>query len=118
MKTSNQLQYKGYSGNIVFSEEDGVFHGKVAGIKSLISFEGDSVDTITEDFQNAVDEYLDFCMENKVEPEKQFKGSFNIRIAPQLHRQLANYSSSNSKSLNSVVEEAIRSYINQSSSVI
>ena len=113
MKTSNQLQYKGYSGNIMFSEEDEVFHGKVTGIKSLVSFEGDSVSTITEDFHNAVDEYLDFCAENDIKPEKQFKGSFNIRITPLLHRQLAHYSSSIGKSLNSVVEEAIHGYINQ-----
>ena len=110
MKTNNCLQYKGYSGSIEFSEEDGVFHGKVAGIKPLISFEGDSVGLITKDFHNAVDEYLNFCDENGVEPEKPFKGSFNVRIAPELHRQLALYSSSNGKSLNSTVEEAIRKY--------
>jgi len=112
MKTSNHLQYKEYTGTIEFSEEDGVFHGKVIGIKSLISFEGDSVSKLTADFQNAVDEYLDFCTENGTTPEKQYKGSFNVRIAPQLHRQLAHYSSSNKRSLNSIVEEAIRSYIN------
>ena len=111
MKTSNYMQYKGYSGNIEFSEEDGVFHGRVVGIKSLLSYEGDSVSTITEDFHNAVDEYLDFCVENGCEPEKPFKGSFNVRIAPELHRQLAFYSSSCGKSLNSSVEEAIRSYL-------
>ena len=112
MKTSNHLQYKEYTGTIEFSEEDGVFHGKVIGIKSLISFEGDSVRNLTSDFQNAVDEYLDFCKENGIMPEKQYKGSFNVRIAPQLHRQLAHYSSSNKQSLNSIVEEAIRNYIN------
>jgi len=110
MKTNNSLQYKGYTGSVTFSEEDGVFHGKVVGIKSLISFEGDSVSFITEDFHNAVDEYLDFCNENDVEPEKPFKGSFNVRITPELHRQLAIYSSSKGKSLNSTVEEAIRQY--------
>ena len=112
MKTNNCMQYKGYSGSISFSVEDNVFHGKVVGIKSLISFEGDSVDLITEDFHNAVDEYLDFCKTNGYEPEKPFKGSFNIRIAPELHRQLALYSSSHGKSLNSTVEEAIKNYFN------
>jgi len=111
MKTNNHLQYKGYSGSLEFSEEDGVFHGKVVGIKSLISFEGDSVSMITEDFHNAVDEYLDFCKESNIEPEKPFKGSFNVRIAPELHRQLSLYSTTNGRTLNSTVEEAIRSYL-------
>jgi len=111
MKNSNSLHYKGYSGSVEFSEEDGVFHGKVVGIKALISFEGDSVSMIVEDFHSAVDEYLEFCAENGAEPEKPFKGSFNVRIAPELHRQLAVYSSSHGKSLNSSVEEAIRNYL-------
>jgi len=113
MKTTNQLQYKGYTGSIEFSQEDNVFHGKITGIKALISFEGDSVSSITKDFQNAVDEYLDYCKLNNYEPEKPFKGSFNVRIAPELHRKLALYSSSGGKSLNSTVEEAIRSYLSQ-----
>jgi len=111
MKTNNCMQYKGYSGSIEYSEDDAVFHGKVIGIKALISFEGDSVSLITQDFHNSVDEYLDFCVENGYEPEKPFKGSFNVRIAPELHRQLALYSSSSGRSLNSSVEEAIKSYL-------
>ena len=83
MKTNNSLQYKGYSGTITYSEEDGVFHGKVAGIKALISFEGDSVSLIKKDFHNAVDEYLEFCKESGLKPEKPFKGSFNVRINPE-----------------------------------
>jgi predicted HicB family RNase H-like nuclease len=55
------LHYKGYAGSVAFSEEDGVFHGKVVGIAPLISFEGDSVASITADFHDAVDEYAAFC---------------------------------------------------------
>ena len=53
---SGYLHYKDYTGGIEFSEEDAVFHGRVIGIKALISFEGDSVDAITADFHAAVDE--------------------------------------------------------------
>jgi len=108
MKTSNCLNYKDYVGSIEFSEEDGVFHGRVVGIKSLISFEGDSVHAITEDFRNAVDEYLEFCTENGLEPEKAFKGSFNIRIGTDLHRKAFIFATSNGTSLNAFVENAIR----------
>ncbi|MCL2171242.1 MAG: type II toxin-antitoxin system HicB family antitoxin [Defluviitaleaceae bacterium] len=108
MKTSNCLNYKDYTGSIEFSEEDGVFHGKVVGIKSLISFEGDSVSSITEDFRNAVDEYLEFCADSGIEPEKPFKGSFNVRIEAELHRKAALAASARGISLNSFVEDAIR----------
>ena len=64
MKADTYLHYKGYDGSVEFSEEDAVFHGKVVGIKALISYEGDSVSAITQDFRNAIDEYLDLCVEN------------------------------------------------------
>jgi len=57
-RPNNYLHYKEYVGSVEFSEDDAVFYGKVVGIKALISFEGDSVSAITEDFHNAVDEYL------------------------------------------------------------
>jgi len=110
MKTQNCMHYKGYIGSVEFSEEDGVLHGKVIGIKSLLSYEGDSVEKITEDFHNAIDEYLEFCSTNKVEPEKPFKGSFNVRIGEDLHRKSVLAAQSKGMSLNSFVEEAIKQY--------
>jgi predicted HicB family RNase H-like nuclease len=107
-KHGNYLHYKNYTGNVEFSEEDAVFHGKVIGIKALISFEGDSVNAITNDFQKAVDEYLKFCAVKGKEPEKPFKGSFNVRINADLHRKLALTASARGVSLNTLVEDAIR----------
>ena len=108
---SNYLSYKGYTGSVQFSEQDAVFHGKVAGIKPLISFEGDSVASITEDFHSAVDEYLEFCEQNGKQPEKPFKGSFNVRIGSDLHRKAALTAYTKGISLNTFVEEAIRQNI-------
>lgn len=108
MSVSNYLHYKDYIGSVEFSEEDAVFHGKVVGIKSLISFEGDSVNSIVEDFHNAVDEYLDFCTQTGKQPEKPFKCTFNVRIGADLHRRAALTASVRGVSLNTLVEDAIR----------
>ena len=107
-KPNNYLHYKEYVGSVEFSEEDAVFHGKVVGIKSLISFEGDSVSAIINDFHNAVDEYLEFCVETGKQPEKPFKGSFNVRIGTDLHRQAVLAASARGISLNTLVEDAIK----------
>jgi predicted HicB family RNase H-like nuclease len=111
---SGYLHYKDYTGSIEFSEEDAVFHGKVIGIKALISFEGDSVDVITADFHAAVDEYLVFCAKNKKQPEKPFKGSFNIRLGANLHRRAALAASVRGISLNALVEDAVRQVVSPS----
>lgn len=109
---SSYIHYRDYTGSIDFSEEDEVFHGKVIGIKSLISFEGNSVQTLTEDFHNAVDGYLEYCEKNGKQPEKPFKGSFNVRIQPELHRKAALTASARGISLNAFVEDAIRRSVN------
>ena len=113
MNSKNHLHYKNYVGNVEFSKKDAVFRGKVIGIKSLISFEGDSVEAITLDFRNAVDEYLDFCEQNYKQPEKPFKGSFNVRIETELHRKAALTASIRGISLDSLVEDAIRHSVGQ-----
>jgi len=112
VKSNNYLHYKDYIGSVEFSETDGVFHGKVVGIKSLISFEGNSVSAIIKDFHNAVDEYLDFCAETGKQPEKPFKGSFNVRIGADLHRKAALAASARRISLNTLVEDAIKQTVN------
>jgi len=107
-RRGNYLHYKDYTGSLAFSEEDAVFHGKVIGIKSLISFEGNSVESIINDFHNAIDEYLEFCFINDIVPEKPFKGSFNVRIGTELHRKAVLAASAQGVSLNTFVEDAIR----------
>lgn len=108
----NRLTYKNYIGTVNFSEEDGVFFGKVMGITDSISFEGDSVDSLVEDFHNAVDEYLEFCAENDKEPQQQYKGSFNVRISPDLHRQASLMAQARHISLNNLIEQSVKSYVN------
>ena len=103
----NTITYKDYIGTVNFSEEDMVFFGKVIGITDSISFEGDTVESLIEDFHDAVDEYLEFCIENGKEPQQQYKGSFNVRITADLHRKASLGASAKNISLNSYVEQAI-----------
>lgn len=109
---SNVLSYKNYNGTVEYSKEDGCLYGKVIGLKSLLSYEGDSVRELEADFQNVIDEYLQDCAERNVAPEQPYKGSFNVRISPELHRTVAIYAIENGKSLNATVEEALRCYVN------
>lgn len=104
---SSLLSYKKYNGSVEYSEEDDCLFGKVIGIKSLISYEGNSVQELKRDFENAVEDYLADCRERGVEPEQPYKGSFNVRISPELHRSIAVYALQHGKTLNAAVEEAI-----------
>ena len=104
---NNTIQYKGYIGSIEFSEEDRIFYGKVLGIRSLISYEGENANDLLNDFHNAVDDYLDSCKLEGKKPETAFKGSFNIRLSPELHKKLFIYASSHQISMNKYIEETL-----------
>ena len=105
---NNTFEYRGYIGTIEFSEEDALFFGKVMGIRSLISYEGKNANELISDFHSAVDDYLAVCEAEGREPEKAYKGSFNIRISSELHKQLVVCATSRQMSLNSFVENALR----------
>lgn len=104
---SNLLTYKNYNGTVEYSEEDNCLFGKVLGIKSLLSYEGNSLQELRQDFQKTIDEYIEDCQQRNEAPEQPFKGTFNVRISPELHRTVAVYAIEHQKSLNAVVEEAI-----------
>ena len=103
----NLIEYKEYVGSIEFSQEDSIFFGKVQGIRALISYEGSSATELINDFHGAVDDYLEVCKAEGIEPEKAYKGSFNIRIKPELHKKAAIYAMEHDLTLNSFVEQSM-----------
>ena len=104
----NTMEYKNYVGSVEFSEADGVFFGKVLGIRSLISYEGTNAAELVGDFHNAVDDYLNFCEEEGIEPEKAYKGSFNVRISPELHKKAVICAAAKQITLNKFVENSLK----------
>lgn len=108
------LDYKGYTGTIEYSIEDSLLFGKVVGIRSLLSYEGETGNELYEDFKSVIDEYLMDCKEAGKEPEKPFKGSFNVRITSELHRQLAIKAMERNTSQNQIIGESLRSYLAKS----
>jgi predicted HicB family RNase H-like nuclease len=101
------LQYKEYFASVHFSAEDETFFGKIIGINDLVTFEGTTVKELKKGFAEAVEDYLETCKALNKEPEKIYKGSFNIRIPAELHRQAALFSATKKMSLNDFVRFAI-----------
>ena len=77
------------------------------GIRSLISYEGENAEELLENFRGAVDDYLETCKAEGIEPEIAYKGSFNIRISPELHKRLILYTTAHQISLNRYIEEIL-----------
>lgn len=103
----NTMTYKGYIGSVAYSEKDQVFFGKIEGINGLVNFEGESVKELTEAFHEAVDDYLAYCEEEGLVPEKSYTGVLNVRLTPSIHRQIAMLAKQAGLTLNGYIKEAL-----------
>ncbi len=104
---SDFLTYKGYFGTVNFNSDDEVFYGKIFGISDLVNFEGSSVKELKESFEESIDDYLETCKALDKQPNKTFKGSFNVRVSMELHKRAAIIASQKRISLNDFVKKAI-----------
>jgi predicted HicB family RNase H-like nuclease len=99
------LHYKGYQGSVEF--EDGRLVLQILHITDFISGECNAAGDAQTAFKTLVDDYLAACEEAGKQPDKPFKGSFNVRVSPDLHRQAAMAAADVGVSLNAFVEKAI-----------
>ena len=107
----NVLEHKGYTGSVEFSNTDETFFGKIVGIRDLVSFEADSVVKLKRAFKEAVEDYITTCKELGKDPDKEYKGSFNVRLKPKIHRLAAIKSATLKMSLNQFVEKVLEKEI-------
>ena len=103
----NTIEYKDYIGSVEYSSEDKCFFGKIEMIDDLVTFEATNVDELESNFKNAVDEYIQTCKELNREPQKAFKGVFNVRVEPSLHKQIYKEAIKAGVSLNAFVNKAL-----------
>ena len=101
------MEYKGYFAKVEYDDEAGIFHGEVINLRDVITFEGESVMTLKQAFQESVDDYLAFCAERGEAPEKPFSGKFVVRLEPELHKNITVEARKSGKSLNIWVKEAL-----------
>jgi len=104
----NTLKYKDFVATVKYSEEDEVFIGRIEGINSVVSFEGESVAELKEAFKEAVESYLTVCKRKGItDIQKSYTGIFNVRINSDLHRRAALTAKLHGRTLNAFVKDAI-----------
>jgi len=104
----NILKYNDFIATVKYSEDDEAFIGRIEGINSVVSFEGQSVEELKLAFKEAVKSYLDFCNRKGIlEPQKSYTGVFNVRIDADLHRRAAIAAKTHGNTLNAFVKKSI-----------
>ncbi|MBQ7587122.1 MAG: type II toxin-antitoxin system HicB family antitoxin [Lachnospiraceae bacterium] len=105
---NNNMEYKGYHAIVEYDGQDKILVGTVIGLNDMLGFHGTSIEELTASFRNCIDNYLDWCKEAGKSPEKEFKGSFNVRTTPESHREAAMYAALDGITMNQYVSEAIQ----------
>lgn len=101
------MEYKGYIGKAEFDDEADIFHGEVLLTRGVVTFQGRTVDELKQSFRESVDDYLEFCKEQNISPEKPFSGKFVLRLTPEEHRLAALAAKVEGKSLNAWAVEKL-----------
>ncbi len=101
------MKYKGYEAIVEYDDIDRLFTGRVINTRDVLAFDGESVDELEESFHAVIDDYLEDCKTMNKEPDKPYSGKFNLRLSPDLHRQVAIKAEREGMSLNTFVETTL-----------
>ena len=104
---TNTMTYKGYSARIEYDDDDGIFTGRIAGIRDGVGFHADTVADLREAFHEAVEDYLETCAAVGKPPQKAYSGQVMFRVSPEIHRRAAMAAELSGKSLNQWAEEVL-----------
>lgn len=102
------MTYKGYTARVDFDERDDVFVGRILGIRSIVSFHGQTVAELRTEFEKAVDDYVDECKSLGVKPERPASGKLLLRVPPDVHGKALVLAQAAGKSLNQWATEVLQ----------
>ena len=109
--TPHALRRSSFIGSVEYDDEARIFSGEVINTRTVITFQGTTVDEIEKEFHDSVDDYLEWCRQDGIEPEKPYLGKFNVRLTPLFHSQVALAARKMNMSLNSFVEKSLHDEI-------
>lgn len=107
----NILKYKGYEGSADLDMERQVCTGRLLFVDDLVTYEASTPAALQQEFETAVDDYLETCAALNRAPKKPLKGQFNVRIPPGLHMEAVRRAMLAKASLNDVVVRALEAFL-------
>lgn len=108
---SNLLKYKGFIGSTNISTEDKCLYGKLLYVNDLVTYEAKTISDLEKEFRKSVNDYIKTCDELGREPAKPFKGTLNVRIGGELHKEAALYATLHGVSINEYIKNAIKNLV-------
>ena len=102
------LAYKGFSATVTYDDEAEVLFGEVLSTRDVITFQATSIEKLKREFKFSVDDYLAFCAEKGIEPDKPCSGKISLRVSPQVHSAAISAATIEGISLNAWISKTIK----------
>jgi len=103
----NIMEINNYRALIQYDPEIEMFRGEFLGLNGGADFYASDIEGLKKEGAVSLNVFLEMCLEDGVEPKKNYSGKFNIRIPSELHEDIANVAISEGKSINQWVVETL-----------
>lgn len=113
MANKTLKKYRGYEGSIEADFDNDILCGKILFISDFVGYEGESLSELKQEFEAAVDAYIEVCEAAQEKPNLPFSGTFNVRVGPEIHEQLVRRAYQLDVKMNRIVKEAIVSHLSK-----
>lgn len=101
------MTHDGYLATLEVDEDADVIHGRVVNARAVLTFEGETLPELRAAFADTIADYREWCNERRVEPERPYSGNLSLRIAPELHRRIAEKAAKVGESINQFISERL-----------
>ena len=108
----NTMTIQGYTARVDFDDRDDIFVGRVLCVRDIISFHGETVDQLREEFKLAIRDYLADCEERGISPDRPSSGKLLLRMPPEVHGKALVAAQAAGKSLNQWATEILQEAAN------
>ncbi|MEM8613238.1 MAG: type II toxin-antitoxin system HicB family antitoxin [Cyanobacteria bacterium P01_H01_bin.105] len=100
-------EYRGYITDIKADSSNDRLIGKVLGTRALIKASGKTFPEVRQNLTEAIDEYIEICQQENLEPDKSYSGEICLQTLPDIHRAVEIVASLSGKSVSHWLEDLV-----------
>jgi predicted HicB family RNase H-like nuclease len=110
----NTMNIDGYKAIIKYDPVLDKFRGEFIGLNGGADFYATTIEELKKKGSISLKVFLEMCKEEGLNPNKEYSGTFNLRVPPELHAEIAARAAAEGKSLNKCVTDLLGDAVHSS----
>lgn len=103
----NMMIVDGHKAVINYDPDIDMFRGEFVALNGGADFYADNIEQLKIEGSLSLKVFLEACAKRGIDPQKEYSGKFNVRVATDLHADIASAAAAEGKSLNQWVADAL-----------